>query len=132
MSFGPVDLVGEYARLMTDGGTFTANGVSTAIPTGMEGWYLESRYHFFPEFLNSTVLGKANGFERASFTLVGRYGQADTDLQASGANSQHELLVGLNYRPIPTFVTKLEWQRIVSPTSGRNDDAIWSSVAVGF
>lgn len=145
LTLGPVEIVGEYANAVTQGGTFTttttttpANGnltsatTTTTIPGSMEGWYVEGRYRFFPEFLHNTYLGRAGGFDQATLTLVGRYGQADTNQQAYDASNKTEALVGLNYRPIQTFVTKLEWQRIAEPATGKSDDAILSSVAVGF
>ena len=145
LTLGPVEIVGEYANAVTGGGTYTtsvvttpANGpvtaatTTTTIPGSMEGWYVEGRYRFFPEFLHNTVLGRAGGFDQATLTLVGRYGHADTNQQVYDASNKTEALVGINYRPIQTFVTKLEWQRIAEPATGKADDAILSSVAVGF
>ena len=153
LTLGPVEIVGEYANAVTQGGTFNASGAGTAtvtttggspvtvntvtstptaIPGSMEGWYVEGRYRFFPEFLHNTFLGRGGGFDQATFTLVGRYGQADTNQAVFDASNKTEALIGFNYRPIQTFVTKVEWQRIAEPATGKNDDAILSSVAVGF
>jgi hypothetical protein len=136
LTLGSFELVGEYAKIQTAGGTYTAPTgtppATNAIPGSMQGWYLEARQHFFPEFLNNTFLGRAGGYDQATFTLVGRFGQADTDQATYNATDKNETVVGLNYRPIPTFVTKLEWQRINEPATGKIDDALWSSVAVGF
>ncbi len=137
LTLGSFELIGEYANIQTDGGSYLAPGSApgatpTVIPGSMQGWYVEGRQHFFPEFLNNTFLGRAGGYDQATFTLVGRFGQADTDQAVYDKNNKNETVIGLNYRPIPTFVTKLEWQRINEPATGKVDDAIWSSVAVGF
>lgn len=148
LSVGPFELVGEYANGVTQGGTYTttttntpssgtavpvtATTTTTTIPGSMEGWYLEGRYNFFPEFLHGTFLGRGGGFDQAGLTLVGRYGMADTNQQSFDTSDKTEMLVGINYRPIQTFVTKLEWLRIAEQKSGKADDAILSSVAVGF
>ncbi|HEY9900785.1 MAG TPA: porin [Pantanalinema sp.] len=136
LSLGPVEILGEYANVQSEGGTFAADAtqptVLTSIPGTMEGYYVEGRYRFFPEILHGTFMGREGGFPQASMALVGRYGQASTDKANPGTkNDQTEYLVGLNYRPIQTFVTKLEYQRLADPIGG-NKDAIWSSIAVGF
>lgn len=136
MTAGPFELLGEYANTLTEGGTFTtgtgATATTTAIPGSMEGYYVEGRYRFFPEFLHSTFMGRDGGFPQASMALIGRYGGADTDKAAVGnATDKTEYVVGFNYRPIQTFVTKFEIQRIEDPVGGPKD-AVWSSIAVGF
>ncbi len=145
MTLGPVELIGEYAKIKTDGGSFTttttkipttgnvtSSTTTTTTPGSMQGWYLEGRHHFFPDFLNNTFLGRAGGYDQATFTLVGRFGQADTNEAAYDASDKNETLIGINYRPVPTFVTKLEWQRTNEPATGKSGDALWSSLAVGF
>lgn len=128
---GPVELVGEYATAMTEGGTWLNGTTPTTIPGSMDGYYLEGRYRFFPEMLHNTFLGRGGGFPQATMTFVTRYGTSDANKAASGATDRDEWVWGLNYRPIQTFVTKLEYQRLGDPVGGPKD-AIWSSVAVGF
>lgn len=128
---GPVELIGEYANIQTDGGTWLNNTTPTTIPGSMDGYYLEGRYRFFPEVLHNTFLGRGGGFPQASMALVTRYGTADTNKAAAGTTDKDEWVWAINYRPIPTFVTKLEYQRLGDPVGGPKD-AIWSSVAVGF
>ena len=41
---------------------------------------------------------------------------------------RNEAVIGINYRPVPTFVGKLEYQQILDGT-GKSDGAIWSSIA---
>lgn len=131
IALGPVELVGEYANILTEGGKFTSGTTATAIPGSMEGYYVEGRYNFFPEFLHGTFLGRDGGFPQANFALVGRYGGADTDKAVNDATDKTEITVGFNYRPVQTFVTKFEVQRVSDPVAGAKD-AVWSSVAVGF
>lgn len=133
LSLGPVEVLGEYANVLTDGGMFTDTKTNalTTIPGSMEGYYVEGRYRFFPEMLHNTFLGREGGFPQASMALIGRFGQADTDKATAGSTDKTEYVVGFNYRPIQTFVTKFEYQRLADPIGG-NKDAIWSSIAVGF
>jgi hypothetical protein len=112
----------------TDGGTAGAN----AIPTSLDGLYVEGRYRFFPGLLDDTWLGRGGGFDHALFTLVARAGYADTNRAAFDASDRNELLLGLNYRPIPNFVIKVEGQRQSQPAVGQTTDTLWTSVAVGF
>jgi hypothetical protein len=125
---GPAQVLAEYATVSTDGGTAGAN----AIPTSLDGLYVEGRYRFFPAFLDGTWLGQGGGFDHALFTLVGRAGYADTNHAAFDASDRQELLLGLNYRPIPNFVVKLEGQRLLQPAVGQTADTLWTSLAVGF
>jgi hypothetical protein len=129
---GPFELIAECAEASTPGGASVGTGVPGAIPTGMGGMYVEGRYRFFPDLLHATFLGRAGGFEAATFTAIGRYGQADTNRAAADQSDRTELVLGLNYRPIQTFVLKLEGQRIGEPYTGRTVDTLWSSAAVGF
>lgn len=129
---GPFELLGEYARVGTAGGTSLGAGVPLAIPTGMDGYYLEGRWRFFPEALHQTLLGHAGGFTNPTFTALARYGRADTNHAAWDASDRTEALVGLNYRPFQTLAVKLEYQRVDEPATGRIDDGVWTSVAVGF
>lgn len=128
---GPFELAGEYARIATEGGSWLNGTEVVAVPTGMEGWYLEGRWRFFPEWLQGTFLGRGGGFPQATMALVGRYGGADTDLPTAGRTDRTELVLGLNYRPIQTFVAKWELVRRGDPVTGPQD-AFWSSIAVGF
>jgi hypothetical protein len=129
---GPFEFLGEVAQASTRGGTSTGTGVPAAIPTGMGGYYLEGRYRFFPSFLDNTFLGRGGGFQNATFTAFARGGAVDTNQAAFDRSDRNELLVGLNYRPIQTFVVKLEAQHLTEPATGRTDDTLWTSVAVGF
>jgi hypothetical protein len=128
---GPFEVLTEWTRAETDGGTWVDGGTLQNIPTRMDGYYVEGRYRFFPEFLHGTFLGRDGGYPQASLALVTRVGAADTDSATPGATDRTEWLVGINYRPIQTFVTKFELVRLADPVGGSRD-AFWSSIAVGF
>ena len=90
------------------------------------------QYRFFPELLHGTFLGRAGGFNNATFTAFARYGGADTNAASFDTSDRTEAVVGLNYRPIQTFVVKTEWQRLGETATGKVENFLWSSVAVGF
>ena len=103
-TWGPLELIGEFAYFDID-----SNG--GARPDDMRGMYVQANYHFWPEFLDDTFLGKT--FENPTFTLVGRYGFAeiaDDNDAGTGDNEETRYTIGLNYRPVESWVFKLEYQ----------------------
>jgi hypothetical protein len=88
-----------------------------------QGYWLEGRYRFFPDFLRDSVLGRR--LENPQFVLVGRWEQAWLDglvEQALFSGSQLSSLttenrwinratVGLAYRPVPTVVFQTAFER---------------------
>ncbi|MBC7541145.1 MAG: hypothetical protein H7338_00290 [Candidatus Sericytochromatia bacterium] len=128
---GPFELVGEASLVNTPGGTFKQNNADVAIPTMMGGYYLEGHYSFFPEVLRPTFLGKGLGFNDARFTAFARFGQVDTDFSQLTDMDRAEVVLGLNYRPVPNTALKVEWQRQIKMTGGATD-AFISSLAMGF
>ena len=86
--------------------------------------------------LSDTFLGRT--FEDPVFTLVGRYGWAriDDDADAgTGDNEEERWTLGINYRPVESWVMKLEYQWNETENEalerGNNDGWFWS-VAMGF
>lgn len=138
---GPFELVGDYAyfgleddALVDDDNTDSTAAV--AGPKNLKGFYIEPRFHFFPKLFDSTFLGR--GFENPTFTLVGRYDlvelgdDGDTGI---GANEEKRYTVGLNYRPIESWVLKTEYQWNVSSNEvfERGDkEGFVASMAIGF
>lgn len=130
-TWGPLEIKGEYAFFDVDqplGGADVADK--------FEGYRIQGNYHFWPEFLNDTFLGR--GFEDPTFTLVGRYGWIEIDDDAdSGSvdNEEWRKTIGLNYRPVENWVFKIEHQwnytEAESLERGDNDGWFWS-VAMGF
>ena len=100
---------GEYARFDLDDGV-EADGI-TAAPQSFKGYYLETNYRFWPELLNDSVLSR--GFSNPLLTLSLRYGMASIDDDGDpgiGDNRERRWTIGLNYRPVPSYVFKLEYQ----------------------
>ena len=139
---GPFELVGDFAYwdfedgALVDHDNDSAAGDEVSAPKYMRGFYIEPRYHFWPKFLNNTFLGR--GFEDPQFTLAGRYDWvdiADDGDTGIGSNKEKRYTLGLNYRPIESWVFKLEYQRNAADNEvlERGDkDGVMASMAIGF
>ncbi|MFQ5951952.1 MAG: porin [Candidatus Omnitrophota bacterium] len=130
LNLGPLELVGEYAYFGMD---VPANMNIAELATG---FYAQANLHFWPEFLDDTFFGR--NFENPTFTLVGRYGWAkiDDDVDTgAGLNEEERFTLGINYRPVESWVFKLEYQhnKTENETLERGDDSgFMASVAMGF
>lgn len=138
---GPFELVGDFAYFDFEDGALVDhdNSNTTAAvsaPKYMRGYYFEPSYHFWPKFLSNTFLGR--GFKDPKLTLVGRYDWVDIgdDGDAgTGPNIESRYTIGMNYRPIPSWVFKLEyqWNRTKNEVLERgNNDGVMASMAIGF
>lgn len=138
---GPFELVGDFAYFDFKDGAFVDhdNSDSTAAvsaPKYMRGFYIEPRYHFWPKFLNNTFLGR--GFKDPKFTLASRYDWVEIGDDGDGGNGDNKekrLTFGLNYRPIESWVFKLEYQFNTSSNEvlERGDsEGVMASMALGF
>lgn len=139
---GPFELVGDFAYWDFEDGALVdhdkdnAVGDEVAAPKYMRGLYIEPRFHFWPKFLNGTFLGR--GFEDPKFTLVSRYDWVDISDDGDagdGDNKEKRSTIGINYRPVESWVFKLEYQRNSSTNEAleRGDnDGVMASMAVGF
>lgn len=130
-TWGPLELLGEFAYFDVD------EPVDSDVANFFKGYYLQANYHFWPEFLNDSFLGR--GFEDPTFTLVARQGWAkiddDGDAVGSGDNEEERFTLGINYRPIESWVFKLEyqWNNTENETLERGDNnGIIVSTAMGF
>jgi len=138
---GPFELVGDFAYFDFKDGAFVDhdNSDSTAAvsaPEYMRGFYIEPRFHFWPKFLSNTFLGR--GFKDPKLTLVSRYDWVnigDDGDAGNGDNEERRFTTGLNYRPIESWVFKLEyqWNNKNNETMERGDgDGVMASMAIGF
>lgn len=129
-TWGPLEIIGEVARFEAD----NSAGLNEA--ENFWGYYVQANYHFWPSFLDESILGKT--FEDPTFTLIGRYGyiEIDDDHDANtGNNKEERFTVGLNYRPVESWVFKLEyqWNHNDGETLERGDNnGFIASVAMGF
>ncbi len=135
--WGPLELTGEYAFFKVNAPDFAVSGI-TDIADTFEGYHVQAAYHFWPQFLSDTFLGRT--FDDPVFTLVGRYDWAriddDADADAgTGDNEEERWTLGINYRPVESWVMKLEYQWNETENEalerGNNDGWFWS-VAMGF
>lgn len=112
---GPFELIGEaaWARMTNN----NATGVAAAPigPAGMFGYYIQGNYHFMPEILQR--MAPSHFSEASTFTATLRWEHVDTDTDnrtiVNGVGNRRELdrlTVGLNFRPIPDTVFKINWQ----------------------
>lgn len=138
---GPFELVGDFAYWDLENGALVDHDnnnatVAVSAPKYMRGFYIEPRYHFWPKLLNNTFLGR--GFKDPKLTLVSRYDWVDIGDDGdsgNGANKESRFTLGFNYRPIESWVFKLEYQW----NSSRNEvlergdkDGVVASMAIGF
>lgn len=126
-TWGPWEFLGEWALFNAGDG----DGVDN-----LTGGYIQANYHFWFDFLNDSFLGRT--FDNPTFTLVGRYGFAHIDDDADvtlNDNQEQRFTVGLNYRPVESWVLKLEYQnnRTQQETLERGDaEGFIASIAMGF
>jgi hypothetical protein len=138
---GPFELVGDFAYFDFEDGAMVDHdnsNTSAAVlaPKYMRGFYIEPRLHFWPKFLGNTFLGR--GFKDPKFTLAGRYDWVnigDDGDAGDGDNKETRYTLGLNYRPIESWVFKLEYQindRSNEALERGDSDGIMASMAIGF
>lgn len=131
--FGPVELVGEFANFDLDEGL---NDDGLSITENLQGGYIEGRYHFWPDFLNKTFMGR--GLEDPTFTAVVRAGYAEIEDDGDkdqADNREERFTIGLNYRPVESFVCKLEYQFNETdnePLERGDNDGFIASVSAAF
>lgn len=136
--YGPFQLLGEWASWHLQPGFETASGTqtTTVVPRRLSGGYIEARYHFWFDALNHTFLGR--GFKKPTFALIGMYDRAsiaDDGDAGTGPNIEERWVLGFNYRPVESWVFKLEYQnnRKKTETLERGDaDGFIASVTAVF
>jgi len=131
-TFGPFELITEYAYFDVEETPTATSDLSNFF----QGAYAQLNYHFWPEFLKNSFLGR--NFDHPTFTLVGRYdwaGIQDDSDAGTGNNVEDRRTIGLNYRPIDSFVMKFEYQindKEKETLEAGDGDGFVTSVAIGF
>ena len=131
-TWGPLEFVGEYAYF----GVEEEPTISSDVANFFQGAYAQLNYHFWPQFLNNTLLGR--GFQNPTLTAVTRYDWAliGDDSDADNINNREDRwTLGLNYRPIDNFVFKFEYQWNHTKNEALevgSNDGFATSVAMGF
>jgi hypothetical protein len=154
---GPFELIGEAAWAYVRGNSravigntigFAPGSLLTGIPGNsgpgippqrMNGYYIQSNYHFMPEFL--TKLSPKRFGPGSTFTAVIRYDRVNTNLDNSngtgGFGNLEQISFGFNYRPIEDTVFKMSYQyqpMAFNPTTNQriHDNAFVISAATYF
>jgi hypothetical protein len=148
---GPFEFVGESVWVYLEDNAQRLNGqvcngtTNSAVggltsghlcPERMQGYYLEGRYHFLPEWMTRM----APSFFRpevSTFTAVVRWDQINTNKdQSGGLGERQRITFGLNYRPTEDTVIKTDFQYSPEDITVNNqrvhDRAFLMSVATYF
>lgn len=135
-TWGPLELVGEWAYFSAGESGANVLGTPGDVADHTQGLYVQANYHFWFDFLDDSFLGRA--FDNPTFTLVGRYGWAQIldDFDATGRdNEEWRWTIGLNYRPVESWVLKLEYQNNETQLEALergNSEGFIASIAMGF
>ena len=116
------EVVGEYAEALIER---NAEAELAGVPDDFDGYYIEGRVHFMPDFL-MFIPGAS---EESTFTLVYRWDSIDLDGAERTAHT-----VGLNFRPIEDTVLKFEyqWREEDGLAPEIDNDAFVASIATYF
>jgi len=134
---GPFELIGEaawvYARDNNRNldGTFAFDANGRPLPRRMDGFYVQSNYHFMPQALRRWAPSYFT--EASTFTAVVRWDDVNTNSESSDTKRER-LTLGLNFRPIEDTVFKADYQ--FNFEDGKNNrirnDGLVLSVATYF
>lgn len=122
---GWFELLGEYVRAFIDEGYVTGftegspANTRNAIPTAMQGWYVQMNFHFTIPGLWDLL---PDDMADATFTAVIRYEDTDTDLDVDEDFDVQKLTFGLNFRPVEAYVWKHELQLVTRSSGGERQD----------
>lgn len=128
LTLGDLRFLGEAAIFDLDDGV---NSSGQPAPDTIGGVYAELNYSFWCDALNSTFLGESFSDPK----LIGsfRYNYAEINRINDLSNlDQNSYVVGLGYRPVPSFVFKTEWQWNDGELERKNSNGFIGSVAIGF
>lgn len=137
IAVGPFEFLGEYAFIDLER---DAAQIAAGAPGQASGYYLQVNWHFFPDSWRD---GGAWTNDQSTFTLVTRFGMADTDDSGTGVDrgsrgaafrdDLKRLTFGVNYRPVEGTVIKFEYQFLLEDgVRGADNDRIVMSIATYF
>jgi len=123
---GPLRVTGEFDRL--------AASQAIGPDAQFDGWYVRATVDFATRWLRSGRHGEL--FPEARLSLVGQTEEVDLAGPLSGSweeNSEKRLTLGLNYRPSPSWVLKInrEWRRAPQRALVFGDEEAWLA-SLGF
>jgi hypothetical protein len=96
-SWWQLQLMGEYATASID-----VPKASSLLADSQSGLYVQGNARFGDGWIAT--------LPKSEFTAVARWGQVDFDTDVDG-DSQDRLSLGVNLRPVPDTVFKLDYQR---------------------
>lgn len=139
-NIGAFELLGEGGMAFLDTADVRDfDGKPLSILKGpMNGYYLEARYKFFPEFLKMSFLG--DDFDKPIITTFLRADQVDPDMSLLNPFDRTQFTVGFNYRPVTNVAFKFEYQHNLNNEAIIKNDSskqvlpnqFLASVAAGF
>jgi len=94
------EFLGEIAR-------FRLEKAPATLPKKLQGGYAQINYRFWSKYFNKSFFGR--GHDDPHLMLVLRFGEAIIE-GGFGKNKEVSWTSGINYRPYPTFVARLEYQ----------------------
>jgi hypothetical protein len=127
------ELAGEYARVQLDAGFDDDFALSSrrAVPTAMQGFYVEARARLPLRLLFRQLRNLPRWLGEASLLLAVRYEEVDTDLSVDNENDRRRLSLGLNLRLAAAFVWKHELQWTVNDAAGSRRE-VYQDPALGY
>jgi hypothetical protein len=127
------ELAGEYARVFLDAGFDDDFALSSrrAVPTAMQGFYVEARARLPLRLLYRKLENLPRWLGEASLLLALRYEEVDTDLAVVNENDRRRLSLGLNLRLAAAFVWKHELQWTVNDAAGTRRE-VYQDPALGY
>jgi hypothetical protein len=135
--WGPLEILGEWAFFDVDEPAAATTTGAADLPERLTGGFLQANYHFWFDFLDDSVLGRS--FEDPTFTFVNRLGYAEIEDDLvdglTGDNTEWRYTIGLNYRPVESWVLKLEYQQNSNDNENLergSRNGVMGSIAMGF
>jgi len=123
---GNLEVLGEYAYADLQRDSFA---LASGVPNDMRGWYVQTNYKMFPDFLTGW---EDEGYlgEGSHFTLIARYGETDL-----GGSERTRTTVGMNFRPnrsMTAFKVAYQWNNEPGGTPNEDNSGFVASVTSYF